>query len=170
MKKIGALVLLTLFLGFSGFQVVDKKEKRAKARLEMAQLIQNGRFRFVARSANSNLGNFNHLTSEYDMVFDSLRIKAYLPYFGRAYSVPYKTGSGGVKFDLTAQNIEQKWNERKKLFTISIRLNDKEDSYTIFLTAGLDGFADLKIDFRNRQWINYYGTIEKIEKPDDAKK
>jgi len=26
----------------------------------------------------------------------------------------------------------------------------------------LDGYADLKIIFRNRQGINYYGTIEKI--------
>jgi len=129
----------------------------------MAQLIQSGCFRFVARSANSDLGNFNNLSSNYDMVFDSLHIKAYLPYYGRAYSVPYGNNKGGVKFDLTANKYDRTYNERKKMFVISAELKDTDDSYSIFLNAGLDGFADLKINFINRQWISYYGTIEKVE-------
>jgi hypothetical protein len=165
MKTIIRLVIITLFLGLTGFQEMDKKEVKAKQRLEMAQLIQNGRFRFVARSANSDLGNFNNLTSNYDMVFDSLHVKAYLPYFGRAYLVPYGSNKGGVNFDLTANKIDRIYNERKKMFVISTELKDADDSYSIFLNAGLDGFADLKINFTNRQWISYYGTIEKIEPP-----
>lgn len=162
MKKISVLVFVTLFLGITGFQPENKKEKKARQQLEMAQLIQGGRFRFVANSAKSNLGNFNNLGSNYDLIFDSLNVKAFLPYFGRAYSVPYG-GNGGVKFELTAKNIDKIWNEKKKLFTIFTELSDSQDSYSIYLTAGLDGFADLKINFRNRQWISYYGTIEKIE-------
>lgn len=162
MKTICALVLLSLFLGLTGFQETDKKGKKAQQRLEMAQLIQSEQFRFVARTAHSDLGTFNHLSANYDMVFDSLRIKAYLPYYGRTYSAPYG-GNGGVKFDLKASEIGRNWNEKKKLFTITADLSDTEDSYSIFLTAGLDGYADLKITFRNRQWISYYGVIEKIE-------
>ena len=163
MKTTIALVIISLLLGLTGFQEMDKKEVKARQRLEMAQLIQNGHFRFVARSANSDLGNFNNLTSNYDMVFDSLKIKAYLPYYGRAYSVPYGSTNGGVKFDLTADKMICNYNERKKMYTISAELKDSNDTYTIFLNAGLDGYADLKINFINRQWINYYGTIEKIE-------
>lgn len=162
MKRIGLLVLIAMFLCVTGFYADNKKEKKAKQQLEMAQLIQNGRFRFVARAANSELGNFNHLSSNYELVFDSLQVKAFLPYYGRAYSVPYD-GSGGVKFELTAENIDRKWNERKKLFTISTELSDSEDSYSIYLTSSLNGYADLKINFSNRSWISYYGTIEKIE-------
>lgn len=162
MKRIYVLVLLSLFVGLSGFQENGKKEKKARQRLEMAQLIQSGQFRFVARTAHSDLGTFNHLAANYDMVFDSLRVRAYLPYYGRAYSAPYG-GSGGVKFDLKASKLDRSWNEKKKLFTITADLSDSEDSYSIFLTAGLDGYADLKITFRNRQWISYYGVIEKTE-------
>jgi len=128
----------------------------------MAQLIQTGHFRFVARSAHSNLGNFNNLSSNYDMIFDSLKVKAYLPYYGRAYTAPYG-GTGGVKFDLTAKKIENAYNERKKMFLISTELEDSDESYAIYLNTGLDGYADLKIIFRNRQWISYNGTIEKLE-------
>ena len=162
MKAISLFVLISLFLGLSGFQPENKKEKKAKQQLEMAKLIDSGKFRFVARSANSEIGYFNPLTSNYDLVFDSLQIRAFLPYYGRAYHVPYG-GNGGVKFDLHAEKINKEWNDRKKLFHIDTQLADSQDSYTIYLTAGLNGFADLKINFRNRSWISYNGTIEKLE-------
>lgn len=162
MKGFSLLILMSLLLILSGFQEDNKKERKAKQQLEMAELLRNGRFRFVARSASSELGNFANLTNAYELVFDSLQLKACLPYYGQAYSVPYG-GSGGVHFDLKAEQIDQKWNERKKLVVISTNLSDAQDSYSICLTAGLSGYADLKINFRNRRWISYYGTIEKIE-------
>lgn len=166
MKTIGTLVIITLLLGLAGFSQNDKKETKARQQLEMANLIQTGHFRFVARSANSDLGNFNNLTSNYDMTFDSLQVKAYLPYYGRAYSAPYGGSNGGVKFDLIAKKIDRIYNEKKKMFVISAELEGPDDSYSIFMNAGLNGYADLKINFRNRQWISYYGTIEKIEPTD----
>lgn len=162
MKRLGVLILVVLITGFTGFQKNDKKELKAKARLEMAQLIESGKFRFVARSANSILGTFDRLSYNYDMVFDSLRIAANLPYYGRAYTASYGR-EGGVKFDLKTDRIDKNWNERKKLFTLSTELSDSNDTYSINLTAGLDGFADLRINFRDRTWMSYYGTIEKIE-------
>jgi hypothetical protein len=162
MKTIGLLILVSLLIGLTGFQQESKKERKARQQIEMVQLIESGHFRFVARSANSDLGNFNQLTSNYDMAFDSLCIKAFLPYFGRAYSVPYGR-SGGVKFDLTAKKIDRVWSERRKLYIISTEVADSDDSYSIQLTAGLSGFADLKINFRNRRWISYTGNIEKLE-------
>ena len=163
MKTIIRLVIITLFLGLTGFRQTDKKEVKARQGLEMAQLIQNGHFQFVAMSANSSLGNFNNLTSNYGIVFDSLQVKSHLPYYGRAYSAPYGEGNGGVQFDLTAQKLSCIYNERKKMYLISADLKDAEDSYTIFLDAGLDGYATLKINFTNRQGISYYGIIKKIE-------
>lgn len=163
MKTIKILILSTLFLVFTGFQTGDRKEKRMQKEKEMFELIESGHFRFLAISAKSNLGNFNNLGTNYDLVFDSLKLKAFLPYYGRAYSVPYG-GSGGVKFDLTAEKIEKIWNEKKKLFTINTEVADSQDSYLIYLTAGVGGYADLQISFINRQMISYYGIIEKIKK------
>ena len=162
MKKAVVFILIVFYFGIAGFQPVDRKTQRAKAKLEMAQLIESGRFRFVVQSANSELGSFTNLSSNYEMVFDSLHIKSFLPYFGVAYSVPYG-GSDGVKFDLNATQIDRDWNERKKIFTFSLELTDPQDSYSIVLTAGLTGYADLKINFKNKRWFSYYGTIENLE-------
>lgn len=164
MKIISILVITFLFFAFTGFQQSSRKEKKLQKEKEMVELIESGHFRFVANSAKSNIGNFNNLGTNYDLSFDSLKIKADLPYYGRAYSVPYG-GSGGVKFDLVAKKIEKSWNEKKKMFTLHTEVADSQDSYLIYLTIGASGYADLKINFRNRQMIGYYGTIEKkIEK------
>ncbi len=162
MKSIVILILGILFLTFTGFQPNDRKEKKLQKEKEMIEVIESGHFRFVASSAKSSLGYFNNLGANYDLVFDSLKIKAFLPYYGRAYNVPYG-GSGGVKFDLRAEKIEKVWNKKKKLFTIHTEVADSEDSYSIYLTAGASGYADLQLNFRNRQMISYYGMIEKIE-------
>lgn len=164
MKAISSLVFMVLLISLTSFSPDDKKETKARKQLEMAQLIEKGHFRFVAQSAHSDLGVFNNLGPNYDMVFDSLKIKAYLPYYGRAYQAKYGDSNGGVKFDLVASKLEKKYNERKQVYTISAEMKDKDDQYSINLTAGLNGFADLTINFINRQWISYYGTIERIEK------
>jgi len=165
MKYFGAIVLILICFGF-GMQDTTKKEKKARQRLEMAQLIQNGKFRFAARSAVSVIGNFNHLSYGYNMTFDSLHIVAYLPYYGRSYEVHFGD-DGGVKFALIAGSIDQKWIERKKLFQISTKLHGASDDYTVFLIVGLDGYAELRLNFRDRTWINYYGTIEKLDDKKD---
>lgn len=162
MKTITIMISAILFLVLTGFQPSDRKERKLKKELAMIQLIDSGHFRFVALTARSSIGNFNNLSTNYDLVFDSLRVKAHLPYYGRAYSAPFGS-DGGVKFDLKADKIEKKWNKRKKMFTITTELSDTQDSYSIYLTASPSGYGDLKINFRNRQLISYYGRIEGIK-------
>lgn len=161
MKTVKIFTIVAIFMAFTGFQPGDKKEKRLQKEKEVYELIESGHFRFVANSAKSSLGNFDNLGTDYHLIFDSLKLTAYLPYYGRAYSASYG-GDGGVKFDLTAEKIEKVWNEKKKMYTIRIEVADSQDSYLIYLTTGLSGYADLKITFRNRQMISYYGVIEKV--------
>lgn len=166
MKQQFAFIVFAFIFCLGGAAQESGKAKKARQQFEISQLINGGKFRFVPRSAHSNLGNFNHLTTGYELVFDSLRIRSYLPYYGRAYSVEYG-GSGGVVFDLTAEQIEKQWNEKKKLYTLSVELSEIKDSYSIILRISLSGYADLTIHFRNRQWISYFGNIERIPKPDN---
>lgn len=167
MKTLKFFIIFLFLFSNSSFSQENKKDLKAKKQLEMAQLIEKGRFRFVAQSAHSNLGVFNNLSASYDMVFDSLKVKAYLPYYGRAYQAKYGNAEGGVKFDLMAPTIEKIYDDRKKTYFISTELKDSDEKYSIHLTVGLNGFADLKIDFLNRQWISYYGTIERTDKEEN---
>jgi hypothetical protein len=168
MKRITVLFLFVSILVLTGFQSSDKKEKKAKQKLEMAQLIHNGRFKFVPKSASSSIGNINNIESGYEMIFDSLNFRAHLPYYGRTYASLYEF-TNGVRFDYTAKRIDQSWHERKKIYTIKFDMSTNLDSYSIDFSADLNGFANLKITFSDKELISYYGTIEKIE-PDQKMK
>ena len=163
------MVLGVMFLVMSGFQPSQRKERKQQQERQMIGIIESGKFRFEARSARSSLGNFNNLGASYEVVFDSLRVIAYLPYYGRAYSVPYNTSDGGVKFDLTADHINKKWDKKKKRYVIRTELRDNRDTYSLYLTASTSGYADLQINFTNRQMISYDGTIEKLEKKEKGR-
>lgn len=161
MKTILFIILGILLITASGFQPGERKLRKIQKEKEMLELLESGEFRFVARSARSNLGNFNNLSTNYDLVFDSLNIKAFLPYYGRAYSVPYND-EGGVKFDLKADKIEKRWDKKKKRYIVASEVSDSRDSYSIYMTASLSGYADVQINFRNRQMISYYGILERL--------
>ena len=162
MKNMSALVLIALFLLITGFQPSDKKEKKARQQLEMAQLINSGHFKFIPNSASSTIGNINSIGYGYYVAFDSLYIKANLPYYGRSYASYYQF-TNGIKFDLNAKKINKTWHERKKIYTISFDVSGDIDSYSVNLSAGLNGFANLKLIFANRELISYYGIIQRID-------
>lgn len=162
MKTISFIIIGILLIVFSGFQPGERKLRKIQKEREMLEMLESGEFRFVARSARSSLGNFNNLGAHYDLVFDSLRIKAFLPYYGRAYSAPYNS-EGGVKFDLKADKIEKRWDKKKKRYIMATEVSDQRDSYSIYMTASLSGYADVIINFRNRQMISYYGTLERLK-------
>lgn len=162
MKILSFIMLGILMMFVVGFQPGERKLRKVQKEKEMLEMLESGEFRFVARSAHSSLGNFNNLSTHYDIVFDSMRIKAFLPYYGRAYSAPYNE-EGGVKFDLKADKIEKRWDKKKKRYIVATEVSDQRDSYSIYMTASLSGYADVVINFRNRQMISYYGTLERLK-------
>lgn len=75
-------ISLLLFLGLIFFQLdaQTRKEKKAFKEKEIKELIDGGRYKFVARNALPMGGGSIDLTSEYDLVIDSTRIKSFLPF------------------------------------------------------------------------------------------
>jgi hypothetical protein len=161
MKPASFLTMIVLLLFMTSFQASDKKEKKAKQQLEMAQLIDKGRFCFIPSSANSSIGNINDIMPGYEMIFDSVRVISNMPYYGRSYEAFYHI-TNGIRFTMDSEHIKKSWSESKKKYTIKVNLKDGIVTYSIELVVGLDGFAALKIYFANNELTTYYGTIEKI--------
>jgi hypothetical protein len=140
-----------------------QKEKKAEKEKEIKNLIESTQYRFVAKTALPMGGNSINLTSEYDLVVDSIQIKSFLPFFGRAYYAEYGQTDGGIKFDNKAEEYSSIFNKKKKIYHITIKVKGKRDMYQITLDAGLSGYATLSIISNDRQNISFYGTIEKPE-------
>jgi hypothetical protein len=161
MKIISVLTLLVLFVFMTGFAQSDKKAKKAKQQLEIAQLIDKGRFCFVPTSASSTVGDIPDIEPGYDMIIDSIRIISNLPYYGRSYEAYYRL-TNGIQFTIDSENINKSWSESKKKYTIKVNLKNGVEAYSINMVVDLEGFATLKIYFENNELITYYGAIGQI--------
>lgn len=82
---------------------------------------------------------------------------SYLPYFGRAYDVPYGGGKG-LSFDAPIghyHEIQSNNGSRQ----IDIELKNEEDNYTYHITVFDNGSSSIDVQARKRERISYNGDI-----------
>lgn len=84
-------------------------------------------------------------------------IFSYLPYFGRAYQVPYGGGKG-LTFDVPIdhyQEVKMKNGSRK----IDIELRNEEDVYMYHISVFDNGSSSIDVQSRQRDPISYSGEV-----------
>jgi len=164
MKKYLLIVLILISIYSIGSAQNAKSQKKQDNYNQVLAVIESGNFEFVARKANPQGGRQIDLTTNPNF----LRIKgnngeAHMPYFGRAYSGGYGTGSGGIEFngEFTEYNVEK--NDAKFRLLIKFKIKGDNDTYNGTLNiTGLDN-ASLSISSNNKQVISYFGDIKQLE-------
>lgn len=102
--------------------------------------------------------------SQYQLIIAKDSVIAYLPYYGRAYSVNIGTNDSGIKF--TSKDFTYKTEKRKKGgWMIYIKPKDVKDVQSLTLSVGEKGYAVLNINSTNRQPIAFNGYISEPEAP-----
>lgn len=99
------------------------------------------------------------LTIKGDSVF------SYLPYYGRAYSVPYGGGEG-MRFEALMKDYRIKYG-KKGHARVTFTSQTKEDTYKFSMEIYPGGSSSIDVTSINRQRISYYGTLAdpRKEKP-----
>jgi hypothetical protein len=166
--KIAQLIVL-LLIGFIPVmaQPTDrraaKEQKRIEREKEIVALVDSKRFEFKASRALPTGFRPMDLTTNPNFIrFSPDSIVSEMPFFGRAYSVPYG-GEGGLKFEgkPDVYTIEK----GKKSYAVNVKVKSKGDYFTINLSISFDGGATMIISSNNRSSISYYGEISAIVKP-----
>lgn len=103
-------------------------------------------------------GRSRALTSSYFVKIKNDSIFSYLPYVGRAYSVPYG-GGDGLNFNLPIQSYSSK-KGKKGTTIISVKAKNSEDNYTYTLTVYDNGSSQLHVQSNNKQSISYRGKMD----------
>jgi len=173
MKK--SLFGLSVFclLIMNGMSVVDqdkksKEEKKAESFSKMIQLVDSKQYRFEADFAYPTGYPAVNLASNpnYLEVRDSIADVS-LPYFGRAYSVPYGGGQGGFHVKGEILNYKQVLNEKKMKYQISFDVRDGNDTYKIVMDVFASNSCSVNIVSTNRNSISYNGDVRAI--PEEKK-
>lgn len=156
------LLLVVCLLSASLFSMAQKPTKKEIKRAEIQRSIDSQLYVFHAQQAMSMGGGTRQLTSEYDMRVKPDSITTYLPYFGRAYEVPYGSTDLGLKI-LTQKFSYQKTVGKKGGWEITIKPTERMDVQQLYLTVSQDGYATLQVTSLNRQPISFSGYVSKVE-------
>ncbi len=164
-----SLLLASLSLSLAAQKTNSKAEKAAQLEQEFQktlELIESNHFQFeldqVYSQGGMDLSRFNPRGKI--TITDSIA-KGHLPFFGRAYSLPYGEG-GGVEFDGTMKEQSQKIVHKKKRKIIYYRFSipAKNDIYEISMEIAGGGNCSVNLHSNNRAHISYSGIIRPIEK------
>ena len=94
-KKQIFMLLLALLVGIPTLSAQQsKKEKKEQKKEAVRQLIVSEDYKIDVNTAMPMRGRSIPLTSQYSLQIRNDSVFSYLPYYGRAYSVPYGGGSG----------------------------------------------------------------------------
>jgi hypothetical protein len=148
------LPILFIFL-FSFTHITFAQETDAE---KLQQAIESKTFEFVVHQASGMRGRTIQLTSGYTLDMNPEKVKADLPFFGRAYSATPGSTDGGIKFEFT--DYAYKIKPRKKGgWDITIEPSEPNDVRFVYLTIQKTGNASLRITSNNKEGMSYSGVV-----------
>jgi hypothetical protein len=171
-RKLSILLVLFCFLSFPVLaQEKTKKELKAERELqkqkEIEALIDSKNFVFEAQKVSPQGARTLNLDyNTYFLKFNTEKTTCDLPFFGRAFNIPYG-GDGGIKFEGVPEDV--KIEKKKKSYNVKAIVKGKDDVYTLYFNIFFDGGATLSVNSNNRASISYDGEIE-APKTDEIKK
>lgn len=140
-----------------------KEERRLEKQIQVDEMINAKEFVFVPRTAlPTGMSVVNLSLDQNSIKFHSDFIDSYMPFFGRAYRVDGYGTDPGLHFSGKPDKftIEKKG----KLYQINVVVKGDNDIFTLFLSAGVDGFASLSVSSNNRSTISFEGVLSAPEK------
>lgn len=108
MKTFRYLIVAVLFLlvaGTSGAQT--REEKKEALKTYVGEQVNGRTFKLEASMAYPMSGRSIPLTTPYGLQMKKDSVDVYLPYYGRAYQIPYGGGEG-LRFKAPVENYSSK--------------------------------------------------------------
>lgn len=162
MKKYLKIVLLILLAFVAIDSHAQKKRKVENINPLVKECIDNKNYKIQAHSAHPNGWRSISLDSRYSVEIKGDSVFSYLPYFGRAYRLPYGGGEGLI-FD--AKIVDYKVSITKKgANEIKFKARTREDSYDFILTIFSNGKSSIRVLTENKQSIEFLGEMSFAEK------
>ncbi len=159
------IILLAGLLLFSPLAIGQQKTGITKKETKAMRIEHAIAARDIHIMVNEALP-LNHsaipLTSDYWLKLKHDSAFVDLPYFGRAYSVPYNGGGG---FDFAKKRMGDTINFKKRQgYTWRFSAQTSDDNYQFDVWISLDGYTSITVNCNNRQTISYYGECVLPEK------
>lgn len=156
--KYVALFFVVLLAACTTLTNAEKEELAAKKAQAIEQSLAGRRYTISVTSMNPIRGNVRQIAPDYSLTVKGDTIISYLPYFGRAYNVPYGGGKG-LNFTAPIKKY-QSVKGRKGDTIIELVVDNSEDILTYRLDISSDGNASIDVAAGERDPISYTGQLD----------
>ena len=137
-------------------------EERAAQKAEMARNVTKAlnerNYKISVLRMNPMRGSSRSVSYGYSVEVRNDTLFSYLPYFGRAYNVPYGGGKG-LNFSHPIENY-QEYQKKNGQRHIEIGLTNEEDTYLYTIEVFDNGNSSVEVWSRQRERIYYTGMME----------
>ena len=163
MKHILSIILATLFL--MACATSESASEKARKRAEMAAKITEG---IQTRCFNVNIDKVYpmgqgtiHPSTLYSVSVKDDYINSYLPYFGRAYNIPYGGGSG-LNFEGKVLRYQESIGRKGEHYVV-LDVESKEDIHQYSFVIFDNGNVKLDVLSKERNPISFSGYVDLTE-------
>ncbi|SFG26524.1 DUF4251 domain-containing protein [Prevotella sp. KH2C16] len=161
MKKLILLTFMALAVVACSTTRLTPEEKAAKEARKRQQLTENlndRHFTIHVDYMQPMRGPMKRLTSDYELTLHGDTLISYLPYFGRAYNVPYGGGKG-LSFTTLIRDY-QVVEGRKDNYLVEIKARNEEDEFVYNIEVFANGNASISVQAHERDAIRFTGAME----------
>ena len=157
-KYLMVLLAVLMLVACSSLTPAEKAERRAKRAQAVEQALAARHYRVSVNMMYPRNGKAKTVSSDYGLEVKGDTLVSYLPYFGRAYNVPYGGGKG-LNFTETFTDYHSK-KLSNGATQVLIKVKNEEDVYEFILEIFDNGSTSIDMNSRERESINYSGNIE----------
>jgi hypothetical protein len=161
MKRIICFLAMMLML-FANVTVSAQKKSKAERKAEIArvvkQKVEDKHFKVIVDMAYPMEGPTIPLNQLYSLEVKGDSIISYLPYYGRAYSIPYGGGKG-LNFEGTIKKFRISYPKESSM-RVDFEVTNDEDYYMYALDIYNNGNTSIVVIPQRRNSINFTGKIE----------
>ncbi len=101
-----------------------------------------------------------YLNANYELKIKNDSAFAFLPYFGVAYTAPYSSTEGGIKFSEPMMDYKAQINQKKKCWEVSFKVNTTFYNYNFDMNIFDNGKVSFTVISNQRDPISFSGEIK----------
>ncbi|MBP1615951.1 MAG: hypothetical protein H6Q13_3399 [Bacteroidetes bacterium] len=150
-------LLVLLVAGTEWSTAQSKEEKKAEKEQAVKEKIESRNYSVDVNTALPRRGISIHLTSSYSLEVRNDSLSSWLPYYGRAYSIPYG-GGDGLTFKAPIEGYKLSYDKRGTA-KIEFTAHTKEDLYEFNILIFTSGSSSISVNMHNRDSIDFSGEL-----------
>lgn len=154
---ISAIAVSLMSCATSKMTPADKAAAKAEQSRKVNELIDKRDFTIDVDYVYPKRAPAHPLSYGFSLEVHGDSIISYLPYFGRAYSIPYGGGKG-LNFSARMSDC-QVYRGKKDLTRMDIAVTNEEDTYIYKVEIYDNGSASIDVTARERESISFSGDM-----------